>query len=181
MRGVVNCFMNDYENNFMYFCDETEELFNNKEGCGIEVAIDNDAVEVILDQHEKQLEKIDYRVTKLEDITTKILIQSAEMSVKLSNIESNQVDTKKSILENSITLQNFENAQQNFQKELIDSQKDLVNRLIEKDTKVKISETENKGKVKTQTIITMGAIFTALISGAVTIYTFMHQSSKLVN
>ena len=174
MRGVVNCFMNDYENNFMYFCDETEELFNNKEGCGIEVAIDNDAVEVILDQHEKQLEKIDYRVTKLEDITTKILIQSAEMSVKLSNIESNQVDTKKSILENSITLQNF-------QKELIDSQKDLVSRLIEKDTKVKISETENKGKVKTQTIITVGAIFTALISGAVTIYTVMHQASKLAN
>ena len=174
MRGVVNCFMNDYENNFMYFCDETEELFNNKEGCGIEVAIDNDEVEVILDQHEKKLEKIDYRVTKLEDITTKILIQSAEMSVKLSNIESNQVDTKKSILENSITLQNF-------QKELIDSQKDLVSRLIEKDTKVKISETENKGKVKTQTIITVGAIFTALISGAVTIYTFMYQASKLAN
>jgi len=136
--------------------------------------IDLDTVDVILDQHEKKLEKIDYRVTKLEDITTKILIQSAEMSVKLSNIESNQVDTKKSILENSITLQNF-------QKELIDSQKDLVSRLIEKDTKVKISETENKGKVKTQTIITVGAIFTALISGAVTIYTFMYQASKLAN
>jgi len=163
---MINC-----ENNFK---SETEELINIKEGCGFEVAIDNDVVEVILDQHTKQLNNQDQRITKLEDITTKILIQSAEMSVKLSNIESNQVDTKKSILENSITLQNF-------QKELIDSQKDLVSRLIEKDTKIKISETENKSKVKTQTIITIGAIFTALISGAVTIYTFMHQSSKLVN
>ena len=167
--------MKNNENNFKNdknFCDGVDKF---SEGCVENMPpIDLDTVDVILDQHEKQLEKIDYRVTKLEDITTKILIQSAEMSVKLSNIESNQVDTKKSILENSITLQNF-------QKELIDSQKDLVSRLIEKDTKVKISETENKGKVKTQTIITVGAIFTALISGAVTIYTFMHQSSKLVN
>jgi len=163
--------MKNCENNFV---EGTEELTNNTKGCGLAMAIDNDIVEVILDQHTKQLNTQDQRITKLEDITTKILIQSAEMSVKLSNIESNQVDTKKSILENSITLQNF-------QKELIDSQKDLVSRLIEKDTKVKISETENKGKVKTQTIITVGAIFTALISGAVTIYTFMHQASKLVN
>ena len=164
--------MNDYENNFKNFCDGDDKF---SEGDVENMPpIDLDTVDVILDQHEKQLEKIDYRVTKLEDITTKILIQSAEMSVKLSNIESNQVDTKKSILENSITLQNF-------QKELIDSQKDLVSRLIEKDTKVKISETENKGKVKTQTIITVGAIFTALISGAVTIYTFMYQASKLAN
>jgi len=160
-----------YENNFDEVGESSDKFLR---GDVENMTIDLDTVDVILDQHEKQLEKIDYRVTKLEDITTKILIQSAEMSVKLSNIESNQVDTKKSILENSITLQNF-------QKELIDSQKDLVSRLIEKDTKVKISETENKGKVKTQTIITMGAIFTALISGAVTIYTFMHQSSKLVN
>ena len=164
--------MKNCENNFK---SETEELINIKEGCGFEVAIDNDAVEIILDQHGKQLDKYDMRITKLEDITTKILITNAENSVKLSNIENSQLKIEKRLLE-------YSNEQKDFQKDLIDGQKDfqenLINKLIEKDTQIEVKKTEGKSKIQTQTIITVGAILTSLIAGAVSIYTIMHQVVK---
>jgi len=164
--------MKNCENNFK---SETEELINIKEGDGCKVAIDNDAVEVILDQHGKQLDKYDMRITKLEDITTKILITNAENSVKLSNIENSQLKIEKRLLE-------YSNEQKDFQKDLIDGQKDfqenLINKLIEKDTQIEVKKTEGKSKIQTQTIITVGAILTSLIAGAVSIYTIMHQVVK---
>ena len=153
--------MKNCENNFK---SETEELINIKEGCGFEVAIDNDAVEIILDQHGKQLDKYDMRITKLEDITTKILITNAENSVKLSNIENSQLKIEKRLLE-------YSNEQKDFQE-------NLINKLIEKDTQIEVKKTEGKSKIQTQTIITVGAILTSLIAGAVSIYTIMHQVVK---
>jgi len=128
------------------------------------VAIDNETVEILLGQHEKKFEKIDDRVTKLEDTTTKILINNAEMSVKLSNIQTSNEEIKKNIIENSISQQNF--------------QKELIEKMLDNNTKVETTKIEGKSKFRTQTIITIGAVITTLISSGVAIYTVMHQVVK---
>ena len=145
-------------------CDGVDKF---SEGDGCNMTIDNETVEILLGQHEKKFEKIDDRVAKLEDTTTKILINNAEMSVKLSNIQTSNEEIKKNIIENSISQQNF--------------QKELIGKLLEKETNIETTKIEGKSKIRTQTIITVGAIITALITAGVSIYTFMHQSSKLVN
>ena len=133
--------------------------------------IDHDVVEVILDQHTKQLNNHDEKICDLQKVTNEILIQQGQTNIRLSNIENGQLKLERYILENN-------NNQQNFQKELIDNQKELVNKIIEKDENIQTSKIEGKSKIHTQTIITVGAILTSLIAGAVSIYTVMHQVVK---
>jgi len=170
------------ENNFVNDRNFCGSFYNGvgeiSEGDGLTVAIDNDAVEVILDQHGKQLDKYDMRITKLEDITTKILITNAENSVKLSNIENSQLKIEKRLLE-------YSNEQKDFQKDLIEGQKDfqenLINKLIEKDTSIEIKKTEGKSKIKIQTIITIGAVITTLITASISLYQYYHPVINNIN
>ena len=117
--------------------------------------IDLDTVDVILDQHGKQLDKFDTRITDLEKVTTKILISQGEMNIKLSNIENGQLKIEKHLLESN-------NNQQNFQKELIE-------KIIDNDAKIIVSKTEGKSKIYVQLIILLGGI----ITGSIAIYTTM--------
>ena len=145
---------------------------NYAEGDGFSMPpIDNEVVEVILDQHTKQLNSQDQRITKLEDITTKILITNAENSVKLSSIENSQLKIEKRLLE-------YSNEQKDFQRDLIEGQKDfqesLINKLIEKDTKVETTKIEGKSKIYIQIFATIGVVSTAIAG----IYTAIHAIGK---
>ena len=160
--------------------DYNENEINSKKDKGVKLsegvdnsmALDSDTVEVILEQHGKQIEKCDSRLTELERTTTKVLISQGEISVKIGNIENGILKMENRSLEDANNLKCF-------QKELMENQKDLIERLIEKDTKISVSKDENKSKVRTQTIITLGAILTALISAYVAIYTITNQASKV--
>ena len=107
MRGVVKCFMINYENNFKNFCDnEAEEFTDNKEGDGL--IVDEELIrdrlenhQKTLDIHQKILDKHTEEFAKIHDVQTKLLISSAEFSVKLSSIENGQCDIKKTLMENS--------------------------------------------------------------------------------
>jgi len=176
------CGLNVIENNVLEG-DLYENIIDSKKDKGVKLsegvdnnmAIDNDSIEILLNQHGKQIDKCDLRITELERTTNKILIQNAEMSVKLSNIESNQVDTKKSILENSIALQNF-------QKELIDNQKDLFEKVLDNNNKMAITKEIGKNKICKQTIVTIGSIICALIASGFAYYQYSHPIvNKVIN
>ena len=87
-------------------------------------------VEIILDQHAKELEKQNARIFRLEETTNKILIAQGEMNVKLGHIENGQLKIEKRLLESS-------NEQKGFQQFLIDDnkkfQESLIEKLLEKD------------------------------------------------
>ena len=171
MRGVVNCFMINNENNFKNDRNFYDGVDKFSEGDVENMPPIDDVVEIILDQHTKQLNNHDEKICDLQKVTNEILIQQGQTNIRLSNIENGQLKLERYILENN-------NNQQNFQKELIDNQKELVNKIIEKDESIQTSKIESKGKIRTQTIITVGAILTSLIAGAVSIYTVMHQVVK---
>jgi hypothetical protein len=112
-----------------------------QEGIDIMGNLEPDTIEVILDQHEKELEKQDTRISKLEETTTKILVTQAEMSVKLSNIEVGQIKIEKSINEN------------------MNEQKHLINKMIDISTE---GNKEDKNIIKNTQIKLWELIFKGL-------------------
>ena len=166
--------MKNNENNFKNdknFCDGVD---NFSEGDVENMPPIDDVVEIILDQHTKQLNNHDEKICDLQKVTNEILIQQGQTNIRLSNIENGQLKLERYILENN-------NNQQNFQKELIDNQRELVNKIIEKDENIQTSKIESKGKIITQTRITIGAIITALISAGVTLYQHYHPVINNIN
>jgi len=162
------------ENNFVNdknFCDGVDKF---SEGCVENMPPIDDVVEIILDQHTKQLNNHDEKICDLQKVTNEILIQQGQTNLRLSNIENGQLKLEKYILESN-------NNQQNFQKELINNQKELVNKIIEKDESIQTSKIESKGKIRTQTIITVGAILTALITASISLYQYYHPVINNIN
>ena len=92
------------------------------------MTIEPDAVEQILNQHDKQLEKHDTRISKLEETNTKILVAQAEASVKLSNIEVGQIDLKNSFKE---VIEKIDEINKNDNKDKNEIIKDNQNKLWE--------------------------------------------------
>lgn len=120
-----------------------------QEGVVENMSIENDAIEILLDQHGKQFERQDLRITKLEETTTKLLISNGEINVKLSNIENGQLKIEKRLLENS------------------NNQKELINKLIEKDS-------ENQKNLWNLNWKTIGVITTCSV-GLISLLTLLFE------
>ena len=97
------------ENNFVNdkidrnFCDGVDK-FSEGDDCKVDEELIRDRLEnhqKTLDIHQKILDKHTEEFAKIHDVQTKLLVSQAETSVKLSSIENNQYDLKKTLIDNS--------------------------------------------------------------------------------
>jgi len=93
----------EYENICDGFCNGVDK-FSEGDDCKVDEELIRDRLEnhqKTLDIHQKILDKHTEEFAKIHDVQTKLLISSAEFSVKLSSIENGQCDIKKTLMENS--------------------------------------------------------------------------------
>jgi len=147
----------NYENNCSNsksFCDRIGEI---SEGDGIEVAIDNDVVEVILDQHTKQLNTQDQRIRVLE-------IEFTKNNETLNYVKKSQEELKNGMdIIGGQMLQNHNAMLTGLNNLLISKQDNLTKIEIsknEKESKVETAKIDNKGKIYIQIFIFLGSLAT---------------------
>jgi len=154
--------MNNCENNFK---SETEELINIKEGCGM--LVDEELIKEKFDNIHEKIINHDERLLKIE---VGMVQQQEAMKYVIKNQEEISADLKlmdaKSTTNNNL---------------ILGSLNSLIINKQNNDVKIETTKIDGKSKIRTQTIITIGAIITTLISSVVAIYTVMHQASKLGN
>jgi len=159
MRGVVNCFMINNENNFKNdrnFCDGVGEI---SEGDGCKV--DEELIKEKFDEFGNLLRDHDGRLKSLE-------ISWALQSESLANVKQGQEDIKKTMDKIEGQMLTNHNAMLTGLNSLIINKNDNIVKMElsrnEKEGKVETAKIENKSKIYIQLFVFLGSLAT-VISG----------------
>jgi len=132
--------------------------------------VENMDEELIKEKFDNIHEKIinhDERITKIE-------MGMVQQQESLKYVIKNQEE-----LNDSIKMMDAKSTTSNNL--ILGSLNSLIINKQNNETQITTTKIEGKSKIRTQTIITIGAVITTLISSGVVIYTVMHQASKLGN
>ena len=169
MRGVVKCFMINYENNFVNDRNFCGSFYNGVDEIseGDDCKVDTEQIKERFDEVGSILKSHDERINHIE---MGMVQQQEAMKYVIKNQEELSADIKlmdaKSTTNNNL---------------ILGSLNSLIINKQNNETQITTTKIEGKSKIRTQTIITIGAVITTLISSGVAIYTVIHQASKLGN
>jgi len=145
----------EYKNNF-YGVGEISE----GDGC----KVDEELIKVKIDEFGNLIKGHEERIVRIE---VGMVQQQEAMKYVIKNQEELSADIK--LMDSKSTTNN------NL---ILGSLNSLIINKQNNETQITTTKIEGKSKIRTQTIITIGAVITTLISSGVTIYTMMHQVVK---
>jgi len=147
---------------------------NSKNNCEIEKCFMEGGINVEPSEIKEKFNDIHEKIINHDERLSKIEVGMVKQSESLKYVIKNQEE-----LSTDIKLMDSKSTTNNNL--ILGSLNSLILNKQNNETKITTTKIEGENKFRTQTIITIGAVITTLISSGVAIYTVMHQSSKLVN
>jgi len=160
------------ENNFKN--DKIDRNFCGSLYNGVDGISEGDGCKVDEELIKEKFDNIHEKIISHDERITKIEMGMVQQQESLKYVIKNQEE-----LNDSIKMMDAKSTTSNNL--ILGSLNSLIINKQNNETQITTTKIEGKSKIRTQTIITIGAVITTLISSGVAIYTVMHQSSKLLN